>query len=234
VARTVRRSRQTRKITYSPSFCKLLGYETKKEFANSRTAWEDLVHPEDAARVAKYHARIIKADPKGPDFDIEYRMLTKRGYRWFHDTAKCIRRPDGSVSDQYGFIFDIDEHVITDEINRQVIEDYFAVSVADLDEKTIRTIKKSPYFAHYTPETVHPYTESLLELSSLVPDKSGDLFKRIADPACVTREFGSETNSPSPSAPKAPESKAAGSQLPPTSLHDIRTAPSKDLPSTSP
>lgn len=93
---------------YDDSFRKLLGY-TAEEFENNQESWAGRVHPEDRERVDAYFADIMENHPEGIDYDIEYRILTRWGYRWFHDYAHITRSKDGSALHFEGVLFDIQD-----------------------------------------------------------------------------------------------------------------------------
>lgn len=93
---------------YDDSLRKLLGY-TAEEFENNQESWAGRVHPEDRERVDAYFADIMENHPEGKDYDIEYRILTRWGYRWFHDYAHITRSKDGSALHFEGVLFDIQD-----------------------------------------------------------------------------------------------------------------------------
>jgi PAS fold. len=99
---------------YDESFRKLMGYGPENDDAN--VSWTESIHPDDAERVAAYFADCCLKHPEGMDYDIEYRMMTKNGYHWFHDLAHCERRDDGSIIRMDGFVFDIQEGLDKTEI----------------------------------------------------------------------------------------------------------------------
>ena len=96
---------------YDQSYRRLLGYETEEEYANAQETWAGNIHPSDAARVDAHLADCLQKHPEGMDYDIEYRMMTRTGYRWFHDFGSCKRREDGSVLRCDGVVFDIQDAV---------------------------------------------------------------------------------------------------------------------------
>ena len=98
------------KVVYYPSYLALLGY-CENEYEDRQESWAVSIHPEDEARVNAHLEECLKKHPEGMDYDIEYRMLTKNGYRWFHDYGLCTRRADGSVSRCDGVVFDIQDTV---------------------------------------------------------------------------------------------------------------------------
>lgn len=101
----------TIKVVYHDSFRRLLGYESAEEFSNSQEAWEESISPEDVERLNIYYEDVVSKHPEGMDYDIEYRMKTKKGFRWFHDYAYVTRREDGSLKRLDGVVFDIQDTV---------------------------------------------------------------------------------------------------------------------------
>ena len=97
------------KAIQDKSFREILGYATKEEYDNAYAKWSGNIHPDDRKRLADYLAETKKARKNGLDYDIEYRMMTKWGYRWFHDYAHCTHREDGSLERCDGIIFDIND-----------------------------------------------------------------------------------------------------------------------------
>ena len=96
---------------YDFSYRELLGYHSEEEYANAQETWVGAIHPDDQQRVNAHLAECLKKHPEGMDYDIEYRMMTKTGYRWFHDFGNVTRRKDGSVLRCDGLAFDIQDTV---------------------------------------------------------------------------------------------------------------------------
>lgn len=96
-------------VVYSEKYRRILGYTSEAEYANANCSWEMGIHPADRERVAKVFAACLQ--PDGGDFDIEYRMMTKWGYRWFHDYAQVKRNAKGIPYRLFGVVFDVDNSV---------------------------------------------------------------------------------------------------------------------------
>ncbi len=96
------------KVVHDETFRKILGYEAE-EYSNTMDTWIDSVHPDDRQRLLDYLKESKKQHKDGLDYDLEYRMMTKWGYRWFHDYAHCTRRKNGTIERWDGVIFDIND-----------------------------------------------------------------------------------------------------------------------------
>ena len=70
---------------YSEKFRALIDNGNINEYIDGISDGVSYVHPDDIKRVAEEFNRVTRRWPNGPDFDIEYRMKTEKGYRWFHD-----------------------------------------------------------------------------------------------------------------------------------------------------
>ena len=99
------------KAVYDKSYRELLGFVSEEEYADAQSSWTSAIHPDDEQRVNAHLLDCLGKHPEGKDYDIEYRMMTKKGYRWFHDYGRCIRREDGSVARCDGVAFDIQDTV---------------------------------------------------------------------------------------------------------------------------
>ncbi|MCU0544479.1 MAG: PAS domain S-box protein [Oscillatoriaceae cyanobacterium Prado104] len=85
-----------------------LGYE-RGEFPRTRQAWEDILHPEDRARVAAAVAAYLKtSDSSDAPFLQEYRVMSRRGgaLHWI-DRGKAVRDDRGNPCKWIGAIGDI-------------------------------------------------------------------------------------------------------------------------------
>ena len=107
---------------YEDSALRLLGYASREEYINSLISWDDAVHPDDVDALNKYIADIESKHPEGMDYDAEYRIMTKRGYRWIHDCGHAIRREDGSLIRIDGAAFDIQDIIEKQNIAKQLEE----------------------------------------------------------------------------------------------------------------
>ena len=94
---------------YDKSYREMLGYESEEEYANAHSSWTNSIHPDDQAALDSHLAEVLDKHPEGMDYDIEYRMMTRWGYRRFHDYGHVTRRADGSVKRCDGVVFDIQD-----------------------------------------------------------------------------------------------------------------------------
>ena len=133
------------KAVYDVSYRRLLGYESEEEYANAQETWTGNIHPEDEERVNEHLADCLSLHPEGMDYDIEYRMMTKSGYRWFHDYGHCFRREDGSVSLCDGVVFDIQDTVDKHRQYTMLVESFSAeydmVDIIDLNDGSLISVK---------------------------------------------------------------------------------------------
>ena len=133
------------KAVYDASYRRLLGYESEEEYANAQETWTGNIHPEDEDRVNAHLADCLSLHPEGMDYDIEYRMMTKSGYRWFHDYGHCFRREDGSVSLCDGVVFDIQDTVDKRSQYTMLVESFSAeydmVDILDLKDGSLISVK---------------------------------------------------------------------------------------------
>ena len=75
---------------FSPSYYRMLGYEPG-EFPMTRAAWTQRIHADDLARVRACNQECIDNDR--PQFEVEYRMLTKSGtWKWVLCRGKVMAR----------------------------------------------------------------------------------------------------------------------------------------------
>ncbi len=73
---------------YSDQFKAMLGYQPH-EFANTRSQWAELLHPEERDRVLAAKAAYLER--QRPDLIQEYRLRCKDGsYRWLFDRALAV------------------------------------------------------------------------------------------------------------------------------------------------
>jgi PAS domain S-box-containing protein len=102
-------NRLTDETYYSPEYFKILGYENN-EFVPSYDHWVGLVHPADRPIATESQARFMLNDL--PEYDVEYRMLTKNdGYKWFLTRGFHVGKDaEGNWEKIVGIVTDIDKH----------------------------------------------------------------------------------------------------------------------------
>ena len=106
-------------VAWSDDFRRMLGYKNEEDFPNRLESWTDLIDPQERDRVlAEFYGAID--DTTGERiFDVEYQALTRdRGWRWFRDTGKLSRRPDGTPVTYVGMFVDITQEKDIDETLR--------------------------------------------------------------------------------------------------------------------
>ena len=138
------------KAVYDVSYRRLLGYESEEEYADAQETWTSNIHPDDEDRVHLHLIDCLSLHPEGMDYDIEYRMMTKSGYRWFHDYGHCFRREDGSVSLCDGVVFDIQDSVDKHQQYIKLVESFSAeydiVDIIDLNDASLIPVKNEEGF----------------------------------------------------------------------------------------
>lgn len=78
-----------KKITFSPSYCRMLGYEPVN-FAKEQSQWQNYLHPDESERIYKKVMQFI-ADRNPACYENTYRMLHSDGeYRWIHSRGRLI------------------------------------------------------------------------------------------------------------------------------------------------
>ena len=101
---------EMKKCTWSQTFRKMLGYDSKEEFPDKIESWTDILHPDDKERVLKAYWDTVKDYSGKAVYDVEYRLMTKKdGWKWYHAAGNLIRRADGSPDTFVGLFVDIDE-----------------------------------------------------------------------------------------------------------------------------
>lgn len=107
---------------YSEKFRALIDNGNINEYIDGISDGVSYVHPDDIKRVAEEFNRVTRRWPNGPDFDIEYRMKTEKGYRWFHDYGEIQRTPEGMPTRLVGVVLDIDETVKSREEQKSALK----------------------------------------------------------------------------------------------------------------
>jgi len=79
----------SKKITFSPSYCRMLGYEPA-QFGKEQSQWQNYLHPDERERIYKRVMQFI-ADRNPSHYENTYRMLHSDGeYRWIHSRGRLI------------------------------------------------------------------------------------------------------------------------------------------------
>jgi diguanylate cyclase (GGDEF)-like protein/PAS domain S-box-containing protein len=83
----------------------ITGYRPEDLLFNSRISYEEVIHPEDRARV---RAAIRDAIAAGRRFDVSYRILrADSAVRWVAERGGGVHAPDGRLQAIQGFVEDI-------------------------------------------------------------------------------------------------------------------------------
>lgn len=138
---------QSFKYVYSHEFRRMLGYHDILDFPNCANSWLDLIHPEDKKRVEEQLEMAIQSDRI--KYDVEYRMYVKdKGYQWFKDSAKVIRRLDGTCQRMVGIFINIEKNKQaqkkqqrSDAFHRAYTTANLSEYYIDLEEGTFETMK---------------------------------------------------------------------------------------------
>lgn len=107
---------------YEDSTIRLLGYASREEYDNAHVTWEDAIHPDDLPGLFRYIADLESKHPEGMEYDAEYRIITKQGYHWIHDSGHVERREDGSPVRIDGVAFDIQDIIEKQTMAKQLEE----------------------------------------------------------------------------------------------------------------
>jgi PAS domain S-box-containing protein len=89
----------------SPGAMDLTGYSAEELMDPSGPAFEDLIHPDDRARVEKEVAECVETDRI---YDMEYRLVHRDGHvLWVHERGRGVRDDAGGPVCLYGVYLDI-------------------------------------------------------------------------------------------------------------------------------
>jgi len=117
-------------IILSEKTCKLLGFAPDTTCITPEQFWIGKLHPDDIDRVTKITFAGAQLRPDAPDLDVRYRMLTDRGYRWFHAYCDIERNQDGAPIRGRGILIDIDEEVRSKELLEIQLNSIYAMNGA--------------------------------------------------------------------------------------------------------
>lgn len=125
---------RTQRVYRSDYWFSLFGYEPG-ELADNPWVWENMIHPEDVARVLQTRRDHIEG--RTDRYYTEHRMLCKDGqYRWFLTRGQLIRDEQGTPIRMLGFYTNIDQRVALKE---QLVRQNKALLI--LNEISLRAIE---------------------------------------------------------------------------------------------
>ena len=197
---------------YEDSAIQLLGCTSREDYISTLGSWDNAVHPDDMKALNEYIADVESKHPEGMDYDAEYRIMTKRGYRWIHDCGHAARRQDGSLIRIDGAAFDIQDIIDKQDTAKQLEESlaftsfflntYVSAYFVDLDTcscqvylRTEELQKNYPvidnYLAgltEYIDRDVHPDDRAEL-ISVLSPENMKSKMKEVSDFSHIFRDI---------------------------------------------
>ncbi|MEI7848954.1 MAG: PAS domain S-box protein [Chloroflexota bacterium] len=170
----------TSQVYYSPNYYHMLGYEAD-EFPMDTSTWENLLHPEDKARILQTNLDCINGLIE--QFEVEFRMKAKNGeWCWIFTRGKCITRDEQGLAKRLlGTHMNITERKREqDELFKQmslldtVIESSTdSIFVKDQDGKYIIMNKTGAHFIGYSVKEVLGHTDR-----ELFPPKTAYQFQK--------------------------------------------------------
>ncbi|KKH94099.1 histidine kinase [Methanosarcina sp. 1.H.T.1A.1] len=96
------------------------GY-TVEDFISGRVLYGDIIHPDDLGKVEEELEKRIRSG--APDFNMEYRIITKAGdLRWVNERTFIQRNPEGEVTHFQGVVLDITERKRSEEKLEKVLK----------------------------------------------------------------------------------------------------------------
>ncbi len=99
---------QMTSVSWSDTFRRMLGYNSKEDFPDELESWSDLLPKDDRERVLRQFYDAINDYTGRTVYDVEYQLKTKKeGWRWFHAMGQLTRRPDGTPITYIGIFVDI-------------------------------------------------------------------------------------------------------------------------------
>ncbi len=125
----------TGKTFYSRKWKSILGYYPD-EITDSYEVWEELLHPEDKARMISYINSFIKSDMRV--YEAEFRMRHKNGhYVWIRSRASVIRDENGLAIRMFGTHRDISEEKKSEseykKLHQAVLQSPIAVIITNTE-----------------------------------------------------------------------------------------------------
>ncbi|WP_209426515.1 PAS domain S-box protein [Pararhodobacter sp. SW119] len=175
-------------------WAEILGLQPESHARVSQEMWDDLVHPEDAARVMEGIRRV--KDGETDRFEAEYRMLHQKGH-WVHllESGRVSRRDaEGRPRRLSGVMLDVTEQRNAEERLHRILN-ATAVGVWELDNLTGEVVFEEQYAAllGYTRAELEPFCHARFE-SLVHPDDLDRLHANVSShygsgQRSVTHEF---------------------------------------------
>ena len=107
----------TNQVYFSPHWKSMLGY-AEHEVKNTFSAWQELLHPDDAERSTLTIRAFLEGDR--PVYELEHRLRHRDGtYRWILARGVVLRNEHGQPMRLAGTHFDLTERKRTEEQLRQ-------------------------------------------------------------------------------------------------------------------
>lgn len=102
----------TRNVTRSPGWYRMLGYDNTTTFKEDVFTWENIIHPEDYPRVMRQFESYLSGEIS--QYEVEYRCKkSDASYLWIVDRGAIIERnSDGSVARMIGAHHNIHHQII--------------------------------------------------------------------------------------------------------------------------
>ncbi|MBB1518761.1 phosphodiesterase DibA [Aquipseudomonas guryensis] len=134
---------KSQNVFYSRRYCALLGY-TPEQFGNSRSDWEERLHPEDR-KLANQRLQAL-LDERTPYYEGIYRLRHRDGdYRWLLARGQLLLDEAGEPSRFIGTSVDITQRRADEESLRQ------AAAVFDSTQEGVLVTDREQRIVHVNP-----------------------------------------------------------------------------------
>lgn len=129
---------RTQRVYRSDYWFKLFGYEPG-ELGDDPWVWENMIHPEDVARVLENRRDHLQG--RTDRYYVEHRMLCKDGqYRWFLSRGQLVHDEQGVPIRMLGFYTNIDQRVALRDL---LVRQNKALQI--LNEVSLRAIEAADF-----------------------------------------------------------------------------------------
>jgi PAS domain S-box-containing protein len=170
-------------VYYSPSYTRMLGHELQ-EFSAQGASWEELICPEDRARVMAVNDGCIQGVCE--DFEVEFRMTARDGTtKWILGRGKAVSRDDqGRALRLVGTHHDVTEKKLAEEQLRASEERFRTLVQHSWDILSILNAEGQLIYNSPACERIHGYTpEELLGRATvdlIHPEDAPRVAKKLA------------------------------------------------------